>query len=166
MEFVFVCDKAAKPPLFPLYRGLYRVLRRSKKFFVLQIGDKSDSVSVDRLKPVISSRFSSSSCISSSRLTSPSSSLGSQTSGSLFGASLGSQTSGSWLSSCEESEVLSGSSYAAPQESSPDGLRFSVSLRHPPTSPSGWSILWLLQRRPSSSSILQTQRKLSRNVLS
>ena len=30
------------------------MLRRSEKFFVLQIGDKSDSVSVDRLKPVIS----------------------------------------------------------------------------------------------------------------
>ena len=31
------------------------MLRRSEKFFVLQIGDKSDSVSVDGLKPVISS---------------------------------------------------------------------------------------------------------------
>ena len=31
------------------------MLRRSEKFFVLQIRDKSDSVSVDRLKPVISS---------------------------------------------------------------------------------------------------------------
>ena len=39
----------------PLYRGPYGVLRRSEKFFVLQIGDKCHSVSVDRLKPVISS---------------------------------------------------------------------------------------------------------------
>ena len=31
------------------------MLRRSEKYFVIQIGDKSDSVSVDRLKPVFSS---------------------------------------------------------------------------------------------------------------
>ena len=54
-EFVFVRDDASKPPLSPLYRGPYRVLRPSEKFFVLQIGEKSDSVSVDRLKPVFSS---------------------------------------------------------------------------------------------------------------
>ena len=54
-EFVFVRDDASKPPLSLLYRGPYCVLRRSEKFFVIQIGDKSDSVSVDRLKPVISS---------------------------------------------------------------------------------------------------------------
>ena len=54
-EFVFVHDNASKPPLSPLYRGPSRVLQRSEKFFVLQIGDKSDSVSVDRLKPVFSS---------------------------------------------------------------------------------------------------------------
>ena len=54
-DFVFVGDDASKPPLSPLYRGPYRVLHRSEKFVVLQIGDKSDSVSVDRLKPVFSS---------------------------------------------------------------------------------------------------------------
>ena len=54
-EYVFVCDDASKPPLSPLYRGPYLVLRRSEKFFVLQIGDKKDVVSVDRLKPVFSS---------------------------------------------------------------------------------------------------------------
>ena len=37
-----------------LYRGPYLVLKRSAKFFVLQMGDKEDSVSVDRLKPVFS----------------------------------------------------------------------------------------------------------------
>ena len=47
-------DDASKPPLSPTYRGLYKVLHRSKKFVVLQIGDKSDSISADRLKPVIS----------------------------------------------------------------------------------------------------------------
>ena len=35
-----------------LYRGPYLVLRRSKTFFVLQISEKTDSVSVHRLKPV------------------------------------------------------------------------------------------------------------------
>ena len=54
-EYLFVQDDASKPPLSPLYRGPYLVLRHSEKFFVLQIGDKSDSVSVDRLKPVFSS---------------------------------------------------------------------------------------------------------------
>ena len=37
-KFEFVRDDASKPPLSPLYRGPYRVLRRSEKFFVLQIG--------------------------------------------------------------------------------------------------------------------------------
>ena len=54
-KYVFVQDDASKPPLSPLYRGPYLVLRRSEKFFILQIGDKKDAVSVDRLKPVFSS---------------------------------------------------------------------------------------------------------------
>ena len=54
-EFVFVREDASKPPLSPLYRGPYKVLERFEKFFILKIGDKSDSVSVDRLKAVYSS---------------------------------------------------------------------------------------------------------------
>ena len=54
-EFMFVRDEASKPPLSFLYREPYRVFRRSENIFAIQIGDKSDSVSVDRLKPVISS---------------------------------------------------------------------------------------------------------------
>ena len=54
-EFVFVRDDASKPPLSPLYRGPYWVLQQSETFFFLQIGDKTDSVSVDGLKPVFSS---------------------------------------------------------------------------------------------------------------
>ena len=54
-EFVFVRGDASKPPLSLLYRGPFRVLRQSENFFVIQIGDKSGSVSVDRLKPNISS---------------------------------------------------------------------------------------------------------------
>ena len=38
-EIVLVRHDASKPPLSPLYRGPYQVLRRLKKFFVLQIGD-------------------------------------------------------------------------------------------------------------------------------
>jgi hypothetical protein len=53
-RFVFVRDDGHKPPLSPLYRGPYRVVTRSAKFFRLQLGDKEDSVSVDRLKPVFS----------------------------------------------------------------------------------------------------------------
>ena len=48
LSFRLLRDDASKPPLAPLYR----VPRQSDKFFVLQISDKSDSVSVDRLKPV------------------------------------------------------------------------------------------------------------------
>ena len=46
-EFVFVREDASKPPLSPLYRGPYKVLDRFEKFFILQISDKSNSVSVD-----------------------------------------------------------------------------------------------------------------------
>ena len=34
-EFVFVLDDTSKPPLAPLYRGLYKVLRRCEKVFIL-----------------------------------------------------------------------------------------------------------------------------------
>ena len=53
-ELVFVRDDTSKLSLALLYRGPYRVLRWSDTFFVLQNGEKSDSVSVDRLKPVYS----------------------------------------------------------------------------------------------------------------
>ena len=53
-KFVFVREDASKPSLAPLYRGLYLVVERRSKFFRLQIGQKVDSVSVDRLKPVFS----------------------------------------------------------------------------------------------------------------
>ena len=53
-KFVFVREDASKPSLSPLYRGPYLVIKRRSKFFRLQVGDKVDSVSVDRLKPVFS----------------------------------------------------------------------------------------------------------------
>ena len=53
-KFVFVREDASKPSLSPLYRGPYLVIQRLSKFFRLQIGTKVDSVSLDRLKPVLS----------------------------------------------------------------------------------------------------------------
>ena len=50
-EFVFVREDASIPSLAPLYRGPYLVLERKSKFFRLQIGSRTDVVSVDRLKP-------------------------------------------------------------------------------------------------------------------
>jgi len=56
-SFLFSCfirEDASKPPLSPLYRGPYLVLSKYPKYFLVEIGSKSDSVSVDRLKPVLS----------------------------------------------------------------------------------------------------------------
>ena len=50
-EFVFVCEPSSIPSLAPLYRGPYLVLERKDKFFRLQLGSRTDVVSVDRLKP-------------------------------------------------------------------------------------------------------------------
>lgn len=50
-RFVFVRRDGHKPPLSPTYDGPYRVLSRSPHFFRLQLGDRSDTVSVHRLKP-------------------------------------------------------------------------------------------------------------------
>ena len=52
--YVFIREDSSKPPLSPLYRGPYKVLSRTPKYFVVQIGSKHDTVSVDRLKPVLS----------------------------------------------------------------------------------------------------------------
>ena len=54
-EFVFIREDASKLLLSSLCRGPYKVLERFEKFFFLQIRDKSDTVSVDRLKAVFSS---------------------------------------------------------------------------------------------------------------
>ena len=53
-DFVFIREDSSVPSLSPLYRGPYKVLERRDKFFRLQIGDRVDVVSVDRLKPVVS----------------------------------------------------------------------------------------------------------------
>jgi len=49
-RFVLVRRDAVQPPLSPLYDGPYLVLERSVRFFKLQIGDRTDTVSTLRLK--------------------------------------------------------------------------------------------------------------------
>ena len=50
-EMVYVKRGGALPPLTPPYAGPYRVLRRAAKYFQLQVGQRVETVSVDRLKP-------------------------------------------------------------------------------------------------------------------
>ena len=50
-EYVFVLHDAAQPPLSPPYRSPFRVLQRREKAFQLQLGNRVDWVSIDRLKP-------------------------------------------------------------------------------------------------------------------
>lgn len=50
-EYVFVRIDKVKTGLTPPYAGPYKVLKRMRKFFVLEINGKNTSVSLDRLKP-------------------------------------------------------------------------------------------------------------------
>ena len=43
------------PPLSPLYEGPYKVLARSQRTFRLQVGNRAEVVSVQRLKPAVTS---------------------------------------------------------------------------------------------------------------
>ena len=49
---VFVRHDAVRKPLQPLNDGLYRVLKRADKHYTLEIGNRHEVVSLDRLKPV------------------------------------------------------------------------------------------------------------------
>ena len=53
---MFVCEDLSTPPLQPLYLGPYLVLQKDDKYFTLQLGAQEDKVSIDRLKPVISTK--------------------------------------------------------------------------------------------------------------
>lgn len=48
---VFVRVDKVKPPLTPAYDGPYSVVRRFRKFYVLNIKGKNNSIAIDRLKP-------------------------------------------------------------------------------------------------------------------
>lgn len=48
---VFVRNDAYRRPLTPAYDGPYRVLDRSDKFYKIQLPNRRDNISVDRLKP-------------------------------------------------------------------------------------------------------------------
>ena len=47
-------EDASVPSLAPLYHEPYRVLERRDKYFNLQLGSRTDVLSVDRLKPAFS----------------------------------------------------------------------------------------------------------------
>ena len=49
---VFVRRDGHVPPLEPLYSGPFTVVSRGEKFFTVQVGNKQDTISVDRLKVV------------------------------------------------------------------------------------------------------------------
>ena len=48
---VFLRDDTVKRPLQPPYRGPFQVLRRSGKFFTIDVKGKHENVSIERLKP-------------------------------------------------------------------------------------------------------------------
>ena len=55
-EFVFIRKDSVKTPLTPSYQGPYKVIDRADKYFTVQKGHKTDTVSVDRLKPAFIDR--------------------------------------------------------------------------------------------------------------
>ena len=50
-EYVFMRRDASHGPLQTPYTGPYRVIQRHGKYYVIQCGEREESVSVDRLKP-------------------------------------------------------------------------------------------------------------------
>ena len=52
---VFIRRDGHKKPLEPLYEGPFRVVQRGRRHFSIQLGDKVDSISIERLKPVLGS---------------------------------------------------------------------------------------------------------------
>ena len=50
-DHVFIRHGARRTPLDRPYDGPFRVIRKEEKFFILKVGSKEQSVSVERLKP-------------------------------------------------------------------------------------------------------------------
>jgi len=48
---VFVRIDTVKPPLTAPYSGPHRIISRSDKFFKVDLGNRSDNITIDRLKP-------------------------------------------------------------------------------------------------------------------
>jgi transposase InsO family protein len=55
VSHVYIKAAAAAGVLSPAYRGPFLVVRRSPKYFILQLGSRYDAISVDRLKPHLGS---------------------------------------------------------------------------------------------------------------
>ena len=52
-NFVFVRIDRVKPALTPPYEGPYKVIRRLRKYFIVDVKGKHTSISIDRLKPAL-----------------------------------------------------------------------------------------------------------------
>ena len=50
-EYVFIRVDKSQPPLTPRYEGPYKVLKRTAKTFVVDLGGRHDTISIDRIKP-------------------------------------------------------------------------------------------------------------------
>jgi hypothetical protein len=50
-QHVYVRRDGHKPPLSPLYEGPFAVVKGGEKYFVIKMGSKEATVSIDRLKP-------------------------------------------------------------------------------------------------------------------
>jgi hypothetical protein len=50
-SMVYIRRGGSGPPLAPAYAGPYKVVRPGHKYFVVEVGGRQESVSVDRLKP-------------------------------------------------------------------------------------------------------------------
>ena len=50
-DYVFIRRGGNQPPLTPKYDGPFKVLQKADKYFKLQLGEREDNVSIDRLKP-------------------------------------------------------------------------------------------------------------------
>ncbi|VDO80485.1 unnamed protein product [Schistosoma curassoni] len=50
-KFVFVRVDAVKKPLTPPYKGPYKVIKRTHKYFIINKNGNNETISIDRIKP-------------------------------------------------------------------------------------------------------------------